>query len=197
MAKKNLPCNLTGVAVQFLSMTGQTEFITDEALYKRVILDIVFSAQEFLWLGTSDLKDLHVHKGKKMVPFLEILSDLVERGVTIRMIHAKEPGPAFRKDFDRFPNLVTGIERILCPRVHFKTVVVDGKIAYSGSANLTGAGMGAKSPNRRNFEAGFITTDPKIVEQIMEQFDLIWMGKRCAACQRKEFCTDYQDLMLC
>jgi phosphatidylserine/phosphatidylglycerophosphate/cardiolipin synthase-like enzyme len=197
VAKKNLPCNLTGVAVQFLSMTGQTEFITDEALYKRVILDIVFSAQEFLWLGTSDLKDLHVHKGKKMVPFLEILSDLVERGVTIRMIHAKEPGPAFRKDFDRFPNLVTGIERILCPRVHFKTVVVDGKIAYSGSANLTGAGMGAKSPNRRNFEAGFITTDPKIVEQIMEQFDLIWMGKRCAACQRKEFCTDYQDLMLC
>jgi phosphatidylserine/phosphatidylglycerophosphate/cardiolipin synthase-like enzyme len=76
-------------------------------------------------------------------------------------------------------------------------VVVDGKIAYSGSANLTGAGMGAKSPNRRNFEAGFITTDPKMVEQIMEQFDLIWMGKRCVECQRKEFCTDYKDLMLC
>jgi phosphatidylserine/phosphatidylglycerophosphate/cardiolipin synthase-like enzyme len=177
-------------------MTGQTEFITDEAIYTHVILDMVFSAQKFLWLGTSDLKDLHVHKGKNMVPFLEILSDLVDRGVTIRMVHAKEPGPAFRKDFDRYPNLVTGMERILCPRVHFKTVVVDGKIAYSGSANLTGAGIGAKSPHRRNFEAGFITTDPEMVEQIMEQFDLIWMGKRCAACQRKEFCTDYKDLML-
>ncbi|MFC2145814.1 phospholipase D family protein [Acidobacteriota bacterium] len=177
-------------------MTGQTEFITDEEIYKRVILEMVFGAQEFLWLGTSDLKDLHVHKGKKMVPFLEILSDLLGRGVTIRLIHAKEPGPAFRNDFDRFPNLVTGMERILCPRVHFKTVVVDGKIAYSGSANLTGAGMGAKSPNRRNFEAGFITTDPKMVEQIMEQFDLIWMGKQCVECQRKEFCNDYIDLML-
>jgi phosphatidylserine/phosphatidylglycerophosphate/cardiolipin synthase-like enzyme len=174
----------------------QTEFITDEEIYRRVILETIGSAQEFLWLGTSDLKDLYVHKGNQMVPFLEILSDLVEQGVAIRMIHAKEPGPAFQKDFDRYPNLITGMERILCPRIHFKTVVVDGKIAYSGSANLTGAGMGAKNPNRRNFEAGFITTDPELVRQIMEQFDLIWMGKRCAECQRKDFCTEYKDLML-
>jgi phosphatidylserine/phosphatidylglycerophosphate/cardiolipin synthase-like enzyme len=175
---------------------AQTEFITDEEVYRQVILKAIVSAQEFLWLGTSDLKDLHVHKGKRMVPFLEILSDLVERGVVIRMIHAKEPGPVFREDFDRYPNLISGMERILCPRVHFKTVVVDGKIAYSGSANLTGAGMGAKSSNRRNFEAGFITTDPELVQQIMGQFDSIWMGKRCVECQRKDFCTDYKDLML-
>ena len=176
-------------------MTTQTEFITDDEIYRKVILEAVFSAQEFLWLGTSDLKDLHVHKGKKMVPFLEILSNLIKQGVAIRMIHAKEPGPAFRKDFDRFPNLITGMERILCPRIHFKSVIVDGKIAYTGSANLTGAGMGAKSPHKRNFEAGFITSDPKLVQQIMNQFDLIWMGKRCVNCRRKEFCTDYKDLM--
>ncbi|MCP5104844.1 MAG: phospholipase, partial [bacterium] len=114
---------------------AQTEFITDREIYERVILEAVSSAEQFLWLGTSDLKDLHVHKGKRMVPFLEILSGLVERGVAVRMLHAKEPGPAFRKDFDRYPNLITGMERILCPRVHFKSVVVDGKIAYSGSAN--------------------------------------------------------------
>ncbi len=175
---------------------SQTEFITDEEIYRRVILEAIGSAQEFLWLGTSDLKDLYVHKGNQMVPFLEILSALVEQGVAIRMIHAKEPGPAFQQDFDRYPSLISGMERILCPRIHFKTVVVDGKIAYSGSANLTGAGMGAKNPNRRNFEAGFITTDPEFVRQIMEQFDLIWMGKRCAECQRKDFCTEYKDLML-
>lgn len=178
-------------------MITKIEFITDEEIYRRVILEAVFSAQEFLWLGTSDLKDLHVHKGKEMVPFLEILSDLIDKGVIVRLIHAKEPGPAFREDFDRYPNLISGMERILCPRIHLKTVVVDGRIAYSGSANLTGAGMGAKNPNRRNFEAGFITTEPELVQQIMEQFDLIWMGKRCVECQRKEFCTDYKDLMLC
>lgn len=33
---------------------------------------------------------------------------------------------------------------ILCPRVHFKSVIVDGRFVFSGSANLTDAGMGAK-----------------------------------------------------
>ncbi len=174
----------------------KTEFITDEAIYQRVIQEAVPYAEKFLWLGTADIKDLHVHKGKRMVPFLEVLSKLVKEGVDIRLIHAKEPGPRFREDYDRYPDLITGMERIMCPRVHFKTVVVDGRLAFSGSANLTGAGMGAKSPNRRNFEAGFLTTDPELVKQIMRQFDDIWMGKRCKSCGRKDYCTDYKDLML-
>lgn len=176
-------------------MEPLTEFIKDEAIYHRVILEAVTKANEFLWIGTADIKDLHVHKGNRMVPFLEFLSDLVEQGVSVRLIHAKEPGPRFRQDFDRYPKLFGGLERLLCPRIHFKTVVVDGKFAYSGSANLTGAGMGAKSPDRRNFEAGFITTDPELVRQIMEQFDELWMGKPCGTCQRKDFCPDYKDLM--
>ncbi|MBC8379281.1 MAG: phospholipase D family protein, partial [Planctomycetes bacterium] len=88
---------------------------------------------------------------------------------------AKEPGKAFREDFDRYPNLIGGMERLLCPRVHFKCVIVDGRVAYSGSANLTVAGRGAKSSKRRNFESGIITTDPAMVEAIMDQFDTVWM----------------------
>jgi phosphatidylserine/phosphatidylglycerophosphate/cardiolipin synthase-like enzyme len=87
------------------------------------------------------------------------------------------------------------MERILCPRVHFKSIVVDGKFAYCGSANLTGAGIGAKSDSRRNFEAGFITEDKDLINAIMDQFDSIWMGSRCPTCHRKEFCTDYRDLI--
>ena len=147
------------------------EFITDRQIYERVIQEIVPSAKQFLWLGTSDLKDLHVHRGRRMVPFLAVLSELIDDGVSVRLIHAKEPGPAFRQDFDRYPNLVGGLERLLCPRVHFKSVVVDGRVAYCGSANLTGAGMGAKSSHRRNFEAGFVTESPSIVNAIMAQFD--------------------------
>lgn len=169
---------------------GWTEFITDEEIYRRVVCEIVNASRKFLWIATSDLKDMYVSKGRKMVPFLEVLSDLVERGVEVRMVHAKEPGPNFRKDFDRYPGLFARMERVLCPRVHFKSVVVDGEVAYSGSANLTGAGMGAKGINRRNFESGFITTDPVFVNRIMEQFDELWMGKRCRECQRKGVCTD-------
>lgn len=79
------------------------DFITDRQIYEKVICGRVGKARKFLWIATSDLKDLHVDKGGRMVPFLEILSDLVKRHVEIRLLHAKEPGPAFREDFDRYP----------------------------------------------------------------------------------------------
>lgn len=177
-------------------MTEQMiEFITDRQIYEKVICEMVPRAREFVWLATSDLKDMYVDKNGRKKPFVEILSDLVERAVAVRLLHAKEPGAAFRRDFDRYPKLIKGIERILCPRVHFKSVVVDGKSAYTGSANLTGAGMGAKSKDKRNFEAGIITSDANLVGRIMEQFDSVWRGARCAECKRKEFCADYKDLL--
>ena len=103
-----------------------TEFVSDREIYQRVIQEAVPEATQFLWLATATIKDLYVNRGKRMVPFLKILSELVEKGGGVRLLHAGEPGPAFRKDFDRFPNLVSGLERVLCPRVHFKAVVVEG-----------------------------------------------------------------------
>lgn len=173
-----------------------TEFITDRRIYERVIQDAIPRAARFIWLATSDLKDLYVNRDGGFVPFLAVLSELLERGIAIRLLHAKEPGTAFRTDFDRFPNLITGLERILCPRVHFKSVVVDGTWAYSGSANLTGAGMGAKSDTRRNFEAGIVTCDPPMVSAIMNQFDQIWMGAHCENCGRRDYCADFHEMLL-
>ena len=171
------------------------EFITDRDIYEKVICGRIGKARKFIWIATSDLKDLHVDKNGRMVPFLEILSDLVKRQVEIRLLHAKEPGPAFRNDFDKYPNLIRGMERILCPRVHLKTVIIDGGFAYAGSANLTGAGIGAKSEHKRNFESGIITDDKVIVGKIMEQFDGIWRGTHCPKCKRKKFCSDYKDIL--
>ena len=171
------------------------DFVTDRDIYEQVIRDRIPKARRFLWIATSDLKDLHVDKGRRMVPFLENLSDLADKQVEIRLLHAREPGPAFRRDFDKYPNLIDGMERILCPRVHLKAVVVDGRFAYTGSANLTGAGMGAKSEHKRNFESGIITNDETIVTKVMEQFDNIWRGTHCPQCQRKQFCADYKDIL--
>jgi len=170
-------------------------FITDREIYEEVVCGAIPKARRMLWLATADLKDLHVHKQGRMVPLLEVLSDLVRRSVEVRLLHAKEPGPVFRRDFDRYPNLSKGLERMLCPRVHLKCAVVDGAYAYAGSANLTGAGIGAKSARRRNFESGVITTDPAIVGQIMEQFDAIWRGSHCPECDRKEFCDEHPEIL--
>ena len=51
---------------------------------------------------------------------LVYLSDLIEKGVEIRLLHAKEPGQNFRDDFDCYPRLFDDMERFMCPRVHIK-----------------------------------------------------------------------------
>lgn len=160
-------------------------YIADEAHYKEVIARVP-NVKRSLWVGTADIKDLYV--GDR--PFLGLLADLISKGREVRLIHAKEPGPNFREDFDCYPVLFTGLERALCPRVHFKMLIFDCKVAYIGSANLTGAGIGMKGFGTRNFEAGILTDDPALVEAAMNQFDSVWAGFRCKDCRRKRYCAD-------
>lgn len=170
-------------------MFMSTRFFSNEQLYTQVI-EPVAAAKSFVWIGTADIKDLHVRNKGSVNSFLSVLDKLVKRKVAIRLLHAKEPGPNFRRSFDKYPSLWDIMERQLCPRVHFKLIIVDGKLAYMGSANLTGSGLGIKSPDTRNFESGIITTDPEIVSAVMAQFDDVWMGRFCKSCKRKKFCGD-------
>ncbi|MDB4328464.1 phospholipase D-like domain-containing protein [Akkermansiaceae bacterium] len=168
------------------------DLVLNEEIHQRVIVEMVPKADEFLWVVTADVKDLHVKKGRRFVPFLEILSDTVNRGVAVRLFHAKEPGPKFRADFDKYPALIESdlFERILCPRIHTKAFIVDGKEAFIGSANLTGAGVGAKSPLRRNLEAGFVTDEARHLNPLMEWVDSLYLGDFCQKCQRRNTCPD-------
>ena len=168
------------------------EYVADAAHYDEVVARMA-DVRHDLWLGTADLKDLYVAAGphwRRAEPLLAVLAGLTGRGVSIRLLHAKEPGPNFQADFDRYPSLVDGMERALCPRVHLKLVVFDLVLVYIGSANLTGAGIGMKGDTRRNFEAGVLTDEPSLVERAIEQFDAIWRGDHCAACGRRDYCAD-------
>lgn len=164
-------------------------YISNIDHYKEV-LSRVKSVKQTLWIGTADIKDLYVEAGGEKKPFLAIIAQLIRRGVEVRLIHAKEPGPAFQEDFDKYPVLFDRLERVLCPRVHFKMIVFDCKEVYIGSANLTGAGIGMKGEGTRNFEAGILTDEPEIVEQAMNQFDNVWIGLHCSKCKRRDFCAD-------
>lgn len=75
-------------------------YIANSNHYKEVI-SRVQSVKHMLWIGTANIKDLYVDVGKEKKPFLALIVQLIRRGVEVRLIHAKEPGPKFREDFDK------------------------------------------------------------------------------------------------
>jgi phosphatidylserine/phosphatidylglycerophosphate/cardiolipin synthase-like enzyme len=75
-----------------------------------------------------------------------------------------------------------------CPRLHAKAVVVDSCAMYLGSANLTGAGLGAKSPRKRNIEWGIWTYDASLIDQVLGEFNQLWEGVHCENCLRRDVC---------
>ena len=163
--------------------------IHNEEHYTRVI-ERVRQTKKRLWIGTADIKDLHVKFLNSSVSFLSVLSSLAQHRVNIRILHAKKPGVNFTQSYIKYPLLEKCMEMGLCPRVHFKIIIIDSTFAYFGSANLTGAGLGLKSKKNRNFETGLISDNESIIQQLEQQFDNVWMGRHCPSCGRKAYCKN-------
>lgn len=87
------------------------KYISDTAHYTEVLTRVP-KVKRSLWIGTADIKDLYVDMGKEKKPFLSLIAQLIQRGVEVRLIHAKEPGQNFREDFDRYPVLFDQLERV-------------------------------------------------------------------------------------
>ena len=139
------------------------KYIQNTAHYTEV-LNKCKTVKRSLWIGTADIKDVYVKEGLSGTKsFLGVLNGLLKSGVEIRLLYAKDPGPNFRQDFDKYPLLAQHLEQALCPRVHFKIFVFDSREVYLGSANLTGAGIGMKGEHHRNFESGILTDDPALI----------------------------------
>ena len=170
------------------------EWLTGTDLYRAVITDGVLRARRSVWIATANLKDLHVpRRGRRRGyrPILEEFAEMAADGVQFRVIHAEVPSRAFRESFDAIPGLVAGgLELQICPRSHWKMVIVDGELGYTGSANFTGAGLGAKSDGRRNLELGAVGREPEFVGRLEREFDTFWMGDHCDGCGRRDICPD-------
>lgn len=116
---------------------------------------------------------------------------MAARGVSFRVVHSALPSSYFRRTLEQYPRLTEGaLELQVCPRSHWKMVIVDGVFAYCGSANFTGAGLGAKSPDKRNLEIGVASGDAAWVRQLEALFDRFWIGEHCDTCRLKDTCPD-------
>lgn len=169
----------------------EAELLSGEELYRRVVLERIAEARESVLISTANVKEMYVEQGGEFRSILELFSKLAARGVHLRLLHAELPSRPFRAAFDKKKGLVRGgLSLKICPRVHFKAVIVDGAWVYLGSANLTGAGLGAKGPDKRNFELGFVTEDFDTIDRATALFESVWSGAECRACKLFHLCPD-------
>lgn len=168
------------------------ELLSGADLYRTVILEKMAGARESVWIATANVKAMMVEgAGGRFAPVVELFRTLARRGVELRLLHAELPSRPFRAAFDRSRTLVEGgLQLKICPRVHFKCVRVDGAWVYLGSANLTGAGLGAKHADGRNFELGFVTEDFDTVDRVSALFESVWSGAECGRCRLRSVCPD-------
>jgi phosphatidylserine/phosphatidylglycerophosphate/cardiolipin synthase-like enzyme len=169
----------------------QAELVSGLALYRTVVLEKLAHARESVWISTANVKAMFVEQDGHFDSVLSLFRTLAARGVELKLLHAEVPSRPFRKAFDKLPSLVRGgLELKICPRVHFKCVLVDGAWAYLGSANLTGAGLGAKHADARNFELGVLTEDFDVIDRVRALFSAVWSGAECATCRLRAVCPD-------
>ena len=169
----------------------EAELLANAELYREVVLRRLAHARESVWIATANVKEMLVDTGSGFRSVVDLFDELRRRGVELRLLHAELPSRPFRASFEKRRRLTSGgLELKICPRVHFKAVLVDGAWAYFGSANLTGAGLGAKGEGRRNFELGICTEDFETVDRIGALFEAVWSGAECAACKLRSVCPD-------
>ncbi|TMB08441.1 MAG: phospholipase [Deltaproteobacteria bacterium] len=169
----------------------EAELLANAELYREVVLRRLARARESVWIATANVKEMLIDTGSGFRSVVELFDELRQRRVELRLLHAELPSRPFRAAFDRKSALVRGgLELKICPRVHFKAVLVDGAWVYLGSANLTGAGLGAKGDGRRNFELGFCTEDFETIDRVTALFQSVWTGAECGACKLRDVCPD-------
>jgi phosphatidylserine/phosphatidylglycerophosphate/cardiolipin synthase-like enzyme len=168
---------------------GSAQLVVDMMHFHRIVREGMLGARTSLDIMTADFKAMLVPDaagGRRARSIVDVMRRLAGQGVEIRLLHAGTPSSAALRELKR--ELPAGLTIRRCPRLHVKAVVIDCRRMYLGSANLTGAGLGAKADGRRNFELGIWTESPTLIDGVLEQFNALWEGHRCGTCKRKDIC---------
>ena len=178
----------------------RAKLIVDRDHYDDLVARRLREARVSVWISTANLKSTLVEapvgsraraRGQ-FVSLYESLGDLAKNGVDVRVLHASAPSRPLAKEMGKDSK----VKLRQCPRVHLKMIAIDGRLLYLGSANLTGAGLGAKGDGRRNFEMGILTDSDAMLDDAQERFDRIWRGAECKSCKLRSVCPKPLDVLV-
>ena len=158
-------------------------------LFSKIILEQIVKIKKYLLIGTYNLQDIRLNLNNKFISLSDVLINLANKGVIIYFLI--QPRAYKTKLITKLRNNIkNGNLRVKsCSRIHLKTIIIDLKLAYLGSANLTGFGLGTRSAMKRNFEIGLVTTEESLIAQITRNFLNIFDGKYC----NKKTCYYYNN----
>jgi phosphatidylserine/phosphatidylglycerophosphate/cardiolipin synthase-like enzyme len=167
---------------------GEAELVMDAAHFSRIVRDGILRAEVSIDIMTADFKAMLVPepRTRRADSIVTHFRRLAGKGVEIRLLHAGVPSSSALRELKR--ELPRGLTIRRCPRLHAKTVILDCRRMYLGSANLTGAGLGAKADGRRNFEMGIWTESSTLIDNVLEHFNSLWEGRSCRVCKRRDIC---------
>ena len=176
---------------------SDTRLITENH-YKEVI-ERICAAKSSIKIMTGDFKRFKLKPTAKQgknyndgTPFIKHLMEKAGKGIAVQIICSR-PSKSFKEEYDALYEKIKpeNFRIFFCRRNHSKVVIVDNKVAYVGSANVTPAGLaqGVMSPG--NFEVGILTESQQYISQLNTLFSKIMNGDYCYNCHLANKCVEY------
>jgi phosphatidylserine/phosphatidylglycerophosphate/cardiolipin synthase-like enzyme len=187
---------VSGYADENKSSSNETCLILNDNHYEEVI-ERICTAKTSIRIMTANFKRFNLKPTQKQgvnykdgTPFIKYLMTKAVQGVSVQIICSR-PSQNFLKEWQEYykqmgrPGL---FDYEFCERNHAKIIIIDDRLAYIGSANVTPAGLGQGTFSPGNFEAGILTSNPQIISSLKAHFAKIMNEEYCSSCHRAEKC---------
>lgn len=170
--------------------------VTNEDHYQEVI-ERICTAKTSIRIMTANFKRFNLKPPQKQggnykdgTPFIKYLMAKAVQGVYVQIICSR-PSQNFMEEWQEYYKQMGRpgfFDYEFCERNHAKVIIIDDKLAYIGSANVTPAGLGQGTFSPGNFEAGILTSNPQIISSLKAHFAKIINEDYCSGCHRAEKC---------
>ena len=178
-------------------LQSDTRLITEKH-YEEVI-ERIRAAKSSIRIMTGDFKRFKLKPTAKQgknyndgTPFIKHLMEKAEKGVSVQII-CSSPSKSFKEEYDALYEKMKpmNLRIYFCKRNHSKVVIVDNRVAYVGSANVTPAGLAQGIMSPGNFEIGILTENHRFISQLNILFSKILNGDYCYNCHLANKCVEY------